>query len=248
MMRWLASIILLFTILCSPASAADAGWKRLTISATGSYCTRYIPSSIDQGRSAPAIIFLHGSGANPYNYHSYLEAAAEETGVVLILPKSIRFEGWGDPDDKRTINECMSIVGDEIRVDGQRLSMAGHSSGGAYGLRLVYASAGTYNAVFTLAAPFAGVVSIVDTRYTAPILMYWGFDDPNFLGGAPESYNAQWQRLGVPWIFEALLGYGHNDLPSEIINEGFAFITDQRRPPPPRPWRQGAALRSQSAR
>ena len=86
-------------------------------------------------------------------------------------------------------------------VDPVRVSIAGHSAGGAYAYLLGYGTVSRYSAVFSLSAPFYPVSSVADPAYKAPIHMYYGTTDPNYTDGAYAALQQQWSALGVAWVF-----------------------------------------------
>lgn len=227
---------LVFLILALPLGAGLAegqpapGWRRVEIPATGSYFWRYVPPGHDAAKPAPLVLFFHGAGGNPDGYRNFVAGAADKAGLVVAMPKSSSV-GWGTGADERTVTETLRLVGEELPVDGRRVSLAGHSAGGAWAYLLVYASQ-EYSAVFTLAAPFYPVASVADPTYRPPIRMYYGTTDPNYTAGGYASLKAQWARLGVPWEEDVQAGFGHNTWPNAAMADGFAFLAGQSRPDP----------------
>jgi hypothetical protein len=123
----------------------------------------------------------------------------------------------------------------ELPIDPQRVSIAGHSAGGAYAYLLAYGTARHYSAVFTLSAPFYSVAAVTDPQYTAPIRMYYGTTDPNYTGGAEAQLVQQWHTLGVPEEEDIQAGYGHNFWPPDSMAHGFLFAVSKsyKASPPP---------------
>ncbi|HEY0784217.1 MAG TPA: alpha/beta fold hydrolase, partial [Thermoanaerobaculia bacterium] len=195
-----------------PASAAapPAGWLREDLPDQGSYLLRYVPQSLDPTKPPPLIVFLHGAGGTPEYYEPYLRDAAEGAGAVLAVPKSSSSVGWGIGNDEAIVAASRDRVAAEVAADANRISIAGHSAGGAYAYLLAYGEASHYSAVFTLSAPYYAVPSVADPAYKAPIRMYYGTDDPNYSTGPRASLEAQWNRLGVAFEEDVVAGYGHN--------------------------------------
>lgn len=229
MRLWRALAIVLWAlVLPAAARAADlpAGWTRIDLADTGTYFYRYVPASLDRSRPAPLIVFLHGAYGNPEAYRNYVRAAAEAAGAVLALPKS-RGVSWTPGVDDAVVAGAIASVEGALPVDGRRVSLAGHSAGGAYAYLLAYASNPGYSAVFTLGAPYYPVPAVADRAYQAPIRLYYGAEDLNYTGGAYSALKLQWDRLGVPHEEEVRPGYGHNSWPNAVMEEGFRFLVGE---------------------
>jgi predicted esterase len=220
--------VLLFASL--PLTAAPVpGWVRLELPETGSYLWRYLPRGVDLSRSAPAVLFLHGSGGIPDKYRPFVSKAADRAGIVVIMPKSSTDLGWGTAEDGRIVDESLRTVRAELPIDPKRVAIAGHSAGGAWAYLLAYTTKSGYSAVFTMAARYYEIGALADPSYKAPIRMYYGTDDPNY-AGSYAALRSQWGRLGVPWEEEILPGYGHNVLPAGAVENGFLFLVDKTHP------------------
>lgn len=236
--RWLAPglLVLLGVTALAPAAAAapSQGWQRFAVPATGSYFWRYVPASLDPTHKAPLVVFFHGAGGSPEGYLAYVYQAAELAGCVVALPQSSGL-GWGTAADDRTVGEMLRMVEGELDVDPNRIAVAGHSAGGAYAYLLAYGTVARYSAVFSLSAPFYPVPSVADPAYKAPIHMYYGTTDPNYIGGAEAALKQQWSGLGVSWEEDVEAGYGHSSWPPESMSKGFLFVvgkTYSTAPPP----------------
>lgn len=227
-----AALVLAVALALGAAGSAVAdvplGWKRVEIAATGSYAWRYIPFSLDLSQPAPAVVFLHGSGVLPEQWKPLLQPVAEEAGVALVVPKSISDVGWGPGDDRRTLDEAVALLADELALDPDRIAIAGHSSGGAYAYVLAYASVSRYSGVFALGAPYRVVLEVADRDYTAPIRLYYGTADPNFTDGHRDALLEQLARLGAAVEEEVAPGHGHSSWPETTLADGFAFLAAQR--------------------
>lgn len=216
-------------VLSAPAEAAspkavNPGWKRFDLAATGEYALRYVPASLDQSQPAPVVVFLHGSGAFPEHWQDLLEPVADAQGCVLLLPKSGSTLGFGIDADDAAIAEALELLRAELAVDEGRVSIAGHSSGGAFALVLAYGTKSRFAAVFSMGAPYRTVLRVEDADYTAPARLYYGNLDPNYTGQSFAALRDQLQRLGVAVESEIAPGYGHSDRPPTTIPDGFAFL------------------------
>jgi acetyl esterase/lipase len=226
---------LVFLVFALPVGAGLAwaqpapGWRRVEVPATGAYFWRYVPEGYDAAKPAPLVLFFHGAGTVPDGYRSFVAGAADKAGLVVAMPRSAGV-GWGTGADERTVAETLRLVVEELPVDERRISLAGHSAGGAWAYLLAYAGR-EYSAVFTLAAPFYPVASLADASYKPPIRMYYGTTDLNYTGAYP-SLKSQWDRLGVAREEDVQAGYGHNTWPNASMAAGFAFLARQSRPDP----------------
>jgi predicted esterase len=216
----------LLVAVVAAAGPLRGDWSEIEIPATGSYALLYVPEGAPTGEALPAVVFLHGSGASPEAYRSFVDFAADAAGCALVLPRSASSYGWGTGQDQLTVSESLRLAGESVSLDPERTAIAGHSSGGAYAYLLAYTTVSGYSAVFTLSAPFVHVQSIADPHYTAPIRMYYGTDDPNYSGGSYDALMAQWFRLGVEVETDIRAGYGHNVWPHESMEQGFSFLVD----------------------
>lgn len=229
-----AVLVVLAAFLLSTPSAAQElpapGLKTIQVAATGSYFLRYVPPGLTPGQPVPVILFFHGSGGRPFDYIGFLTEAARQVGAVLIVPKSRNNLGWGDAEDELTVTESLRLVRKALPVDERRISVAGHSAGGAYAYLLSYQTRSRFSAVFSMAARFYPVSAVADPSYKAPIRMYYGTADPNYLGGSYEALKQQWQRLGIPWEEEIRPGAEHRELPESAVTQGFRFLVGKSYP------------------
>jgi pimeloyl-ACP methyl ester carboxylesterase len=226
------AIFLALSVWCrAPAAAAPApGWRSFPIGATGEYAERYVPASHDPGRPAPLVVFLHGYATLPSHYRALVEAGAEATGAVVVMPRADGL-GWGAEKDPLTIGESVRLVGEELALDARRTAIAGHSAGGAYAYLLAYGTVSGFSAVFTLSSPFYAVPSVADPLYKAPIRMYYGDGDPNYHTAYPRLVE-QWQQLGVPFEAQVEPGYPHCCWPDSALVAGFQFLVARSYPAP----------------
>jgi len=214
-------------LLALPLTAAPTpGWERFDLPESGSYLWRYLPRGVTG--PAPAVLFLHGSGGIPDKYKAFLIDAADEAGLVVILPKSSTDLGWGTAQDELIVEESLRTVRADLPLDPRRTSIGGHSAGGAWAYLLAYGTRSEYSAVFTMAARFYEVGALADPSYKPPIRMYYGALDPNY--SFSPAMKQQWTRLGVPWEEEVLPGFGHNALPGNAVENGFLFLAGKARP------------------
>jgi predicted esterase len=243
--RWLAGALLLAALaiggartalaaapaaLRPAASSVVRGWQKVSLPATGSYFQLYVPSSWDGTTALPLVVFLHGYGSNPELYFPNLAPPAEGTGCLVAAPKSSSDLGWGVGNDEQIVAATAAAVAGMAPVDPVRVSIAGHSAGGAYAYLLAYGTVSRYSAVFSLSAPFYPVSSVADPAYKAPIHMYYGTTDLNYTDGAYAALQQQWTTLGVAWETDIEARFGHDDWPPQSMLEGFQFLVGKTYP------------------
>ena len=209
------------------AAAPVPGWTRFDLPETGSYVLRYLPPGLDPSKPVPVVVFLHGSGVTPDRYRPLVDDAADRAGLVVVLPKSSNDLGWGFGADSRIVEESLEAVRAELSLDPRRISVGGHSAGGAWAYLLAYTTRSGFSAVFSMAARYYPVSTLVDPSWKAPIRMYYGDQDPNY--SFSPALRQQWERLGVPWEEEVLPGQGH-EVPEAAVERGFLFLAGKSRP------------------
>jgi phospholipase/carboxylesterase len=101
----------------------------------------YLPSSHDTATSIPLVVLLHGAGGEASNWFgSYLQRAELHQFAMLAIDS--RDYTWdlletGDfGPDVRFIDKALSWTFDRVRVDAQRIAIAGFSDGASYALSL----------------------------------------------------------------------------------------------------------------
>ncbi len=226
---WIA-LVLALGAAAAWAQESTPGLEYFDIPATGTYFWRYVPPDLPTDRPVPVVVFLHGSGGKPENYFPYILGPARVAGCVLVMPHSKNGLGWGDPADELTITESLRMTRAALPVDERRISVSGHSAGGAYAYLLAYQERLRFSAVFSMGARYYPVDAIADPSYKAPIRMYYGTNDPNYFGGSYESLKQQWQRLGIPWEEEIRQGAQHQEMYNATTTRGFEFLLSKSYP------------------
>lgn len=222
-----AALFCLLAVGAAPAGAMPPpGWQNWPVAATSTHAQVYFPATLPS--PAPVVVFLHGSGSSPEAWQSLLAPVADQLHVVLVVPKSVEFIGFGVGADDLTVSELLARLRTTLAVDETRIALAGHSAGGAYALMLAYASVGRFSGVFTLGSPYRTVLALADPDYVAPWRYYYGDLDPNYSGGNAGAMIDQLARLGVRHEEEIGAGYGHNDWPAGTLERGFGFLLAQR--------------------
>jgi hypothetical protein len=98
----------------------------------------YIPTSIQNSKNSPALVFMHGGGASTMDrlgsnkavniYIKEVIAAAEKYKFIAILP-SANGLNWGG-HTQRIVAELAQLLRAHLNFDTNRLGLSGHSMGG----------------------------------------------------------------------------------------------------------------------
>ncbi len=216
------------------ASAASWGWQRIDLESGSSYALVYVPQSLDQSVPAPAIVFLHGHGSSPEGWQLILGPLSEQQRFVLILPRAEKsvdgFPAFGVGADAAIVDEALRSTDKRVALDSRRIGLAGHSAGGAFALVLAYTTPARFNGVFALGSPYRTVAVLADPLHAPPLRFYYGSNDPNFTNAYP-LLETMFASLGVPQESEVAPGRGHNDVQTQSLRDGFAFLLGQPVPP-----------------
>jgi phospholipase/carboxylesterase len=150
-------------VLTARPGAADIGPRTMTgVRGLGIAGTRdpivYVPESLPAGKPVPLLVALHGAGGDAQGGLSVLRAAAEQLGIVILAPASrgstwdaIR-EGFGP--DTRVIDSALEKVFSFIRVDPERIGVAGFSDGASYALGLGLANGDLFRRIVAFSPGF----------------------------------------------------------------------------------------------
>lgn len=209
---------------------AEARWHRYATPSSGSYALAYVPTALeDTTEEQPVIVFLHGAGATPADWQPLLRPMADDLEFVLVLPAAAKDRAFGIGHDLGTVREALEQVRDDVPVDDARISLAGHSAGGAWAVVAGYSGLLPVSGVFSLSAPYRTVLATRDPDHTPPVRFFYGTEDPNFLSGQANALIEQLQILGVEVEAQILAGAGHSSWPDETLPDGFRFLLETRR-------------------
>lgn len=120
-------------------AAAKSGLHSLSIDKNRE-ALLYVPKGYKSEKPAPLALMLHGAGGNAQHGISLLQNFAEETGIVLLAPKSLH-ASWDVIAveygvDVRFIDLALKNVFERYHVDKLRLAVGGFSDGASYALSL----------------------------------------------------------------------------------------------------------------
>ena len=114
----------------------------------------------------PLIVYLHGGSGKGDDlelitavdgFPQYLRDGKLAPNAYVIVPQvSSEYKGWGE--SKADVMKLISYVTEEYKIDGDRISLTGHSMGGSGAWMLALAYPDTFSAV----APLSGSVKLSD--------------------------------------------------------------------------------------
>lgn len=118
----------------------------------------FVPESLPSDQAVPLLVALHGAGGDAQGGLSILRAAAEQFGIVILAPSS-RAPTWdairgGYGPDVGIIDRALQEVFLFVRVDPQRIGIAGFSDGASYALGLGLANGDLFQKVVAFSPGF----------------------------------------------------------------------------------------------
>nr|MBA3848143.1 hypothetical protein [Planctomycetota bacterium] len=202
------------------ASAVETGWH--TMALTGTYARRYVPPGLDQSQPAPVTLWFHGYGGTPEAYEPHLQGPADAAGLVVVALRDTGPMGW-DNSDVAPINEALAALGAAMSIDEARVSLSGHSAGGAFSYLIgITDTDRTASRIFAIAAPYYRIDSAPnDPR----VRLCYGTLDPNH-ASSYGPLTANLDALGIVHVDDIVTGAGHNDLPPAALDAAFRFLAE----------------------
>jgi len=117
-----------------------------------------VPKSYRADRPAPLFVALHGAGGAARRAASLFTAAAEQLGVVLLVPES-RDRTWDAIHDRfgpdvDFLDRALNHAFDRCAVDRNKLAIGGFSDGATYGLSIGLASGDLFTSILACSPGF----------------------------------------------------------------------------------------------
>src|SRR5215467_13987404 len=116
----------------------------------------YVPASAPD--PAPLILYLHGATGDEHQGIRRLSALADEFGFLVLSPASqdgtwdAITSGYGP--DVRSIDQALSKVFAQCRIDAQKIAVCGFSDGASYALGLGLSNGDLFQAVMAFSPGF----------------------------------------------------------------------------------------------
>jgi phospholipase/carboxylesterase len=117
-----------------------------------------VPKSYRPDRPAPMFVVLHGAGGLARRAASLFAAAAEDAGVILLVPES-RDRTWDAihgrfGPDVDFLDRALNHAFDRCNVDRKRFAIGGFSDGATYGLSIGLASGDLFTCILACSPGF----------------------------------------------------------------------------------------------
>jgi predicted esterase len=168
---------------------------------------------------------LHGATQNAEDMFGYLDTVPDETGVVILAPKS-RDTSWDAINsdfgtDVWFLNRALEKVFENVNVDPARIAIGGFSDGASYGLSL-----GLINGdLFTQLVAFSPGFLIKGPIHGRPrIFVSHGTDDHILpIDRCGRRISTDLKSKGYEVTFREFAG--DHEIPKEIAREGLNFVT-----------------------
>jgi predicted esterase len=100
----------------------------------------YVPKTYEPKNPAPFALMLHGAGGNAQHGINLLQHYADESGIILLSPKS-QASTWDVIADEygvdvKFIDRALEHTFEQYAIDRSRLAVGGFSDGASYALSL----------------------------------------------------------------------------------------------------------------
>ena len=117
-----------------------------------------VPKGYRADRPAPMFVLLHGAGGSARRAASLFASAAEEAGVLLLVPES-RDRTWDAirgrfGPDVDFLDRAVNHAFDRCNVDRRKLAIGGFSDGASYGLSIGLASGDLFTCILACSPGF----------------------------------------------------------------------------------------------
>jgi len=237
MARYFSTIAIVLA-LASPA-AAEKVLKETMVSG-GATRTYYllVPDSA-QGKPAPLIILLHGSGRDGRLLVDHWASLAKQQGIILVGPDAIVRAGWSMRDDGPPfLRDLVDALKTKVTFDPKRVYLFGHSAGAIHGLAMAVLESEYFAAVVA----HAGVLGPEFVPFVAraprktPIGLWVGTSDPQFPLDAVRRTRDALNQQGFNAELTEVTRHTHDyySRSGEINKGAWAFLQDKHLDKDPR--------------
>ena len=143
-----------------PAKLTLAAGTHAVAVPSGREAQLLVPAKVASGAPAALAVMLHGAGGSTRGPLRWAGAAAEETGTILLVPKSqdgtwdLLHDGYGP--DVAFIDECLAYSFGACNVDPKRLALGGFSDGASYAISLGLINGDLFSHIVAFSPGFVG--------------------------------------------------------------------------------------------
>lgn len=182
----------------------------------------YVP---DVAGPRPLLLALHGATMSGKQMARPLLAAADDAGVVLLVPDSRR-ETWdvllgGYGPDIEFLNDALAVAFDRCAIDPAKLSVGGISDGASYALSLGLSNGELFTSVIAMSPGFAAPPAAVGRPR---VFMTHGIHDRILpIDRCARPIAAALRNSGYDIDYREFDG-GH-EMPDTIVRAAFTWLT-----------------------
>lgn len=231
-MRGVLGIVLALLFAASSASAQNI--TKETIEADGQKRTFYlfVPEKLE-GKQAPLIITLHGSGRDGRILLDHWKGLASKEGIILAGPDATQRAEWNmGTDGPALLYALTEHLKAKYPVDPKRVYLFGHSAGAIHGLAMGVLESEYFAAI----AAHAGVLPQDYAPYAQqaprkiPLGIWVGTNDRLFPVENVRQTRDALVRLGFPAELTEIKGHTHDyySRSSSINKEVWTYLQEHR--------------------
>ncbi len=135
---FLITLALITIVQSTPGAAhAKAQTTKETVLSGGRARTYflYVPESINQDKTVPLIVLLHGSNRNGESLIDKWKEIADREGILLAGPNSSDSSLWAiGPDGPEFIRDLVEALKSKYRINARAVYLFGHSAGATFAI------------------------------------------------------------------------------------------------------------------
>ncbi|MBI2796792.1 MAG: phospholipase [Gemmatimonadetes bacterium] len=183
-----------------------------------------VPAKYRADTPAPLAVVLHGAGGSSRGALRWSTAAAEESGVVCVVPES-RSSTWdvliqGLGPDVEFIDRALAFAFARCNVDPKRVAICGFSDGASYALTLGLINGDFFSKIVAFSPGFIGS----NEPYGNPkVWISHGTNDEILpIEQTSRRIVPALQRRGYPVTYREFAG--PHQVPAEVASEGFGWV------------------------
>ena len=207
-----------------PAKLTLAAGTHAVAVPSGREAQLLVPAKVASGASAALAVMLHGAGGSTRGPLRWAGAAAEETGTILLVPKSqdgtwdLLHDGYGP--DVAFMDECLAYAFGACNVDPKRLALGGFSDGASYALTV----GRTNGTLFSRVMAFSPSAVLPDEAAGKPsfFLSKGSNDSTTIFTFQGTTYSDALRSDG--YAVKSVVFDGGHELPPDVVQQAAAWL------------------------
>ena len=208
----------------------------------------FVPSTYDKEKKTPLVVALHGLGGNPQQIirSRGLVDLAEKNGYIVAAPMGYNSKGWygakgggpgrgkDDPPNLRELSEkdvlnVLELVRKDYNVDGKRIYLIGHSTGGGGVWHLGTKYPDLWAGVAPIAPAAFGPPTGLDRIKNVSVIVVQGDKDTLVKPEGTRRWVDRMKELNMTYEYVEIAGGGHGDVISKGMPKIFEFFEKQHK-------------------